>query len=235
MRCGRVHPLRVQVEWMPLTAPVSPAAFGTFQVRPVVPGCQVVPGELSLDPSNPVPGTFHLTPLATGRLPHARLELVRGGLRLPDCPLPLRSVTPTLVRRLALLAVLVPTLFLYLACYAGLTTPAGSAPVSGPVAAALQHHLPPLGSVTAEIAVAVQRTFDAFAAAEGSVRMGFLLALMLTAGTVLAAVADRSTRRTLLSQPIALGAASPPPSSRLRMPPPYLTPVSPDELSHFQR
>src|SRR6516165_1036810 len=53
MRCGRVHPLRVQVEWMPLTAPVSPAAFGTFQVRPVVPGCQVVPAELSLDPANP--------------------------------------------------------------------------------------------------------------------------------------------------------------------------------------
>src|SRR5262245_42595995 len=64
LRCGRVHPLRVRVEWLPLTAPVSPAALGTVQVRPVVPGCQVVPGELLLDPANAAPGTFYLTPLA---------------------------------------------------------------------------------------------------------------------------------------------------------------------------
>jgi hypothetical protein len=234
MRCGRVHPLRVQVEWMPLTAPVSATSFGQLQVRAILPGCHVVPEEVVLDPANSVPATFHVTPLADGTLKDARLDVTRAGQRLSDCPVPLRTFSSSLVLRLALLTVAVPGLWLYLTCYAGLTTPAGRPAADGPLAGALRRHLPPLGPLSAGAATVSQHVLDALAHVERSVRLGFLIGLVLTAATVVAVMACRAVPHTLFGPPITLGMLPSSPSARMRKPPPYLTPVPPEEMNQIR-
>lgn len=83
-------------------------------VRPVIPGALIVPTELLLNAANlDASATFHVTPLARGRLAGARVEVLHHDKRIQSLPLPMRvfRLSPSAV--LLALAFLIP-LFLLL-------------------------------------------------------------------------------------------------------------------------
>ena len=115
MKPQRVYPLTVEVG-RGLTA-VGRADTGVL-VRPVIPGALVVPAEQSLDLGRPGEAvTFHVTPLARGRLPEARVEVVRHGRPIRQLPLSMAADTQRLTWVLLLLALVLPTLLLYFTKY----------------------------------------------------------------------------------------------------------------------
>jgi hypothetical protein len=230
LRWQRVNALRLRIDAERPVGGVPPAGEPLL-VRAVIPGCQVIPQEVSLDPSRPEPVTLHVTPLARGDLREARLELYRAGQRLPDCVLRLRSVTTRNVGLLAGLALVVPIVWLYLTTYSGLTTPPDTAASAGPLATVLGRHLPPLGPVTAAVATGLQYTLDALGVIEQTVRFGFLLVVVLAGTTVMAALAHRTRAVSVHGPTILLGVLSA--SARLRRPPSYLTPVPPEEIGRI--
>lgn len=85
----------------------APAAF---VARPVLPGAIVTPTEGTLDAGRV---TFHVTPLARGRLAGARVEFWHGGRVVQSVALPARVVTQRLTWLLAFLALFVPAFLLY--------------------------------------------------------------------------------------------------------------------------
>src|SRR5262249_45325166 len=105
MKPHRVYTLAVEV-------PRSKAAGGdaaVVVVRPVIAGAQVVPAEQRLDPSAPGhQGTFHVTPLARGKLPRARVEVYTAGRAPQSVPVPMKAKTQRLAWLLLALAFLLP-------------------------------------------------------------------------------------------------------------------------------
>jgi hypothetical protein len=111
MKLQRVHKLVVQQA-------ASPLASMPFIVRPIIPGALVTPVECPLDTSNPkARATFHVTPLARGRLSGARLEVLNLGQVVHEVPLRMKSVTQRATWVLAALTILVPALMLYFTRY----------------------------------------------------------------------------------------------------------------------
>jgi len=116
MKLRRVYPLVVGLQQ-------RLSASGTaFAVRPLVPGALVTPGELIMDPAKAgTQATFYVTPLARGRLPHARVQLHRQGNLLQEIALPMKAVTQRLTWILLALTILVPAFLLYTTKYHPLT------------------------------------------------------------------------------------------------------------------
>jgi hypothetical protein len=74
-------------------------------VRPVIAGALVVPPEQRLDTSTPGnQATFHVTPLARGKLPNARVEVHVAGQPPQDVFLPMKAKTQRLAWALLILA-----------------------------------------------------------------------------------------------------------------------------------
>lgn len=108
MRPQRVYPLIVQVQ-----APQGSQAAASAPVvlRPVIPGAMVTPSEQKVDVS--VPGTsatFHVTPLACGRLPDARVEIHHQGQTPEQVRLRMKAKTQRRTWILLALTVLLPFL-----------------------------------------------------------------------------------------------------------------------------
>lgn len=117
MRLQRVYPISVSSRLSAGTRLVP-----TFlQIRLVIPGALVTPAERELDAGDPkAQVTFHMTPLARGRLPQPHLEVLRGETVLQRVPLRMRVVSNRLTWILAGLTVLVPAFLLYVTRYAPL-------------------------------------------------------------------------------------------------------------------
>ena len=218
MRAHRTHRCEVRAE-IATTRPilVSPAV-GPFAVRPLVPGCLVTPREFELEAAGP-PMTFTVTPLAEGPI-DARLDVWHIGQLCIQVPLRGRSVSRQFLAYLALATVVVPWLW-YLLVHA--------ASEPGVVGAWFVRHLP---AILADFADVAERAAGACAEWEETLKIGFWIAVGLLAASALVALRSRVRMRTIAcgSPVFALG---PVPSTRTRPLPPYLTPVPPEELSHF--
>jgi hypothetical protein len=108
MRPQRVYSLVVEVD-DPLQA--DGGKGGVVVVRPVIAGAQVVPAEQRLDVStrgNQI--TFHVTPLARGKLPEARLDVFSPGQPVQEAALPLKVKSGRLALILLVLAFVMPFL-----------------------------------------------------------------------------------------------------------------------------
>ncbi len=78
-------------------------------LRPVVPGALVVPTELLLNAGNPdASATFHVTPLARGRLTGARVEVLHQDRRVQSVGLPMKVYRLSPSALLLALAFLIP-------------------------------------------------------------------------------------------------------------------------------
>lgn len=208
----------VRAEAPPAGITPLPSTLGSLTLRLTVPGCQVVPDEASLNLSQLNATTFHLTPLAVGTLPAATLDVSRGSQPVQRIGLRLNSPRPGAVRTLLFVAVLVPFVWWWLV---GVDSTAFGESVAA--------KLPP-GPWTASITSAVRNTVATLTNVERSLRLGFLLAALLMSTAGFFALASRERRRTLIGPPLAL-TAGPPPSTRGRGVPAYLTPVPPEELN----
>ena len=115
----RMRPRRV----FPLTAELRGNATGLspLLIHPVIPGAQVAPADLPLDPGKASRATFYVTPLAQGALKGARLEIRHQGQLVQEMPLRMRSVTQSLTWVLAALTILVPAFLLWFTYYRPLT------------------------------------------------------------------------------------------------------------------
>src|SRR5207247_3183836 len=91
----------------------APPGAPPVTLRLLMAGAQVVPTEHTLDPNDPdAKATFYVTPLAKGWLRNERLEILVGGRKVQDMPLPAKVGGQGLTWTLLLLAVLVPWLLL---------------------------------------------------------------------------------------------------------------------------
>lgn len=122
MKPQRVYPLVVELQ-----GGSAPGAAPVF-IQAIVPGAQVTPQELTLDPAAPGhKAVFYVTPLAKGKLPAARLDVFHQGRLVQEMKLSLRASTQCLTWLLAALTVLVPAALLYTTVFYPLT---GSVPKS---------------------------------------------------------------------------------------------------------
>lgn len=108
MKPQRVYALVVEV---PQKKRGEVKGGGPVVVRPIIPGALVVPAEQRFDTSeagNQI--TFHVTPLARGRLPRARVEVFAPGQPPQQIALPMSARTQRLSWALLILAFVVPWL-----------------------------------------------------------------------------------------------------------------------------
>jgi hypothetical protein len=111
MKPQRVYPLVVEVSRG--TAAAGPV-LEPVVVRPVIPGAHVAPAEQPLDVRRPgAPATFYVTPLARGRLPAPRVEVLQHGRRAGEVGLRMKGVTQRATWFLLLLTLVVPALLFY--------------------------------------------------------------------------------------------------------------------------
>jgi hypothetical protein len=106
MKPQRVYALVVE---MPKKKGGEIKGGGPVVLRPIIPGALVGPPEQRFDTSeagNQI--TFHVTPLARGRLPRARVEVFAAGQAPQEILLPMKAKTQRLTWLLLILAVLVP-------------------------------------------------------------------------------------------------------------------------------
>lgn len=91
---------------------------GPVTLRAVIPGALVAPAEQMLDVSDArATATFYVTPVARGRLPEARIEVVARGSVVQTIRMPMRSTTQRLTWLLAFLTVALPAFLLYTTVY----------------------------------------------------------------------------------------------------------------------
>jgi len=106
MKPHRVYTLAVEV---PKSGKGAGGEGAVVVVRPVIAGAQVVPAEQRLDTSGPGNQvTFHVTPLARGKLPRARVEVYSAGRAPQSVPVPMKAKTQRLAWLLLALALLLP-------------------------------------------------------------------------------------------------------------------------------
>src|SRR5262249_28242860 len=86
MRGRRVHPIHVQLARPQIVIASPLMAAEPLCVRPVLPGCHVMPEQVHVNLGDDATATFWVTPLAHGELRNPRLETLWAGERLPDCP-----------------------------------------------------------------------------------------------------------------------------------------------------
>jgi hypothetical protein len=113
MRPGRVYPLVVRVPPGQGSVPIESPSGVVATLQPVVPGALVAPAELPLELSRPgAQVTFHVTPLARGRLPAARVRVLCGGRQVHELPVRMTAKTQRLAWVLLLLALVAPPFLL---------------------------------------------------------------------------------------------------------------------------
>jgi hypothetical protein len=111
MKPQRVYPLVVEV---PRGSPAPGPVLEPVVVRPVIPGAHVAPAEQPLDVHRPGEQvTFYVTPLARGRLPAPRVEVLQHGRPAGEVSLRMKGVTQRATWFLLLLTLVVPCLVFY--------------------------------------------------------------------------------------------------------------------------
>jgi hypothetical protein len=111
MKPQRVYPLVVEVVPGKAAAPAAAAGGVGVTLRPVVPGALVAPAELPLDVSRPgARATFHVTPVAKGRLPEACVRVLHDGRQVQELRTRMTAKTQRMTWVLLLLAVVLPPL-----------------------------------------------------------------------------------------------------------------------------
>ncbi len=121
MKARRVYPLTVEVPRGGAGRAAEGPGGADILVRPLVPGALVVPAQLPLDLGRPgAKATFHVTPLACGKLPEARVQIVYDGHPVQDLPVRMKAGTQGLTWLLLLAAVVLPPLLLHYTRYAPL-------------------------------------------------------------------------------------------------------------------
>jgi hypothetical protein len=111
MKPQRVYPLAVEVGG----AGAVPLGQQPVTLRPIVPGALVVPADHRAEALRPGERyTFFVTPLARGRLPEPRLEVVQPGRPAQPIPLRMKGVTQRLTWLLLALTILVPLGIVYI-------------------------------------------------------------------------------------------------------------------------
>jgi hypothetical protein len=142
MKPQRVYPLRVEL-------PRGVAAKGSgsaapLVVRPTIPGALVVPPEQTLD-LNPAGEsvTFHVTPLAKGRLKDAKVDVTHSGRLVERVGMRMIGKTQRLTWILLLLTLIIPAVMLY---YTSIAPLEGEVPRLAPGDAALQRRTQPPGA-----------------------------------------------------------------------------------------
>jgi hypothetical protein len=112
MKPNRVYPLVVE---LPRAAakPVA-GANAPLVVKPIVGGAVVTPTEQAVE-LNPSGGevTFHVTPVAKGTLPDARVEISQQGRPVDAIPLKMKARTQCMTWVLLLLTILLPSILAY--------------------------------------------------------------------------------------------------------------------------
>lgn len=115
MKLQRVY--SAEVSWSKSERPPR----GEVTVRLIVPGAQVLPSEHTLDSAKADDkALFYVTPLAKGRLPEPRLEILTGERKVQEIPLPTKVVSQRLSWLLLALTFIVPYLFLHYVTYSPL-------------------------------------------------------------------------------------------------------------------
>jgi len=112
MKPQHVYAIRITVKKAPsLGMPEVPTPEGAMVFRPIIPGTIVTPTEQTLSMNQLSQEVlFHVTPLAFGELPTARLEFVLPGQEMRSMPLTMRGVSPRWTARLAFLVLVIPAL-----------------------------------------------------------------------------------------------------------------------------
>jgi hypothetical protein len=111
MKPRRVYPLVVRVPPGRDSVPLDSPSGVMLTLRPVVPGALVTPAVLHLEVSRPgAQATFHVTPLARGRLPAARVIVLCGSRPVHELPVRMTARTQRAAWLLLLLALVVPAL-----------------------------------------------------------------------------------------------------------------------------
>jgi hypothetical protein len=114
MKPQRVYPLVVEVPSGRGAVPADGPTGVLVTLRPIVAGALVVPAELPLEVSRPgARATFHVTPLARGRLPEASVRILCNGRQVQELPMRMTARTQRLTWALLLLTLLLPSLLLY--------------------------------------------------------------------------------------------------------------------------
>ena len=109
MKPRRVYPLVVEVSRRAGAVPADGPTGVQVTLRPIVPGALVAPAELPLDVSRPGSrATFHVTPLALGRLPEARVQVFHEGRPIQDLSTQMKGKRQLLTWVLLLLTLLMP-------------------------------------------------------------------------------------------------------------------------------
>jgi hypothetical protein len=130
MRAQRVFPLIVELRKTTAARESADLPPTHLLVRPLIPGAQVTPAELPLDPREPTPqATFYITPVARGRLAKPQIQLYNQGRLVQEISLRMRSVTQRLTWILLALTVLIPAFLLNVTKFNPLT---GTVPVMVP-------------------------------------------------------------------------------------------------------
>jgi hypothetical protein len=111
MKPQRVYPLVVEVSRGSGAAPADGPTGTTVTLRPVVPGALVAPAELPLEVSRPgARATFHVTPVARGRLPEACVRVFHDGRPVQELRTRMTAKTQRTTWVLLLLALILPPL-----------------------------------------------------------------------------------------------------------------------------
>jgi hypothetical protein len=114
MKPQRVYPLTVEVPRGSAGRLLPAGAGDAVVVRPLIPGAVVVPAEQRLDVARPGSKvSFSVTPLAKGRLPNPRVEVLQHGRVVQEIGLRMKGVTQRMTWWLLALTILVPSLLLY--------------------------------------------------------------------------------------------------------------------------
>ncbi len=193
MKPQRVYPLVVEVpRGKGAVAADAPTGI-VVTVRPVVPGALVAPAELPLEVSRPgARATFHVTPLARGRLPGAGVRFLYDGRLLHELATPMRVRTQRLAWLLLLLAVAVPALL----CYARYRSVDGRE-LGEALRGGLRENLPAFprsGPVFDAVGTGVGLAAELFCGPDADPRTAFWLGVFLLALAVGAAIVRRTER-----------------------------------------
>ncbi len=133
MKPQRVYRLVVELRSLAKKGAAGTAPTGDpVQLRPRIPGCLVSPAELEITPKGMTSqATFHVTPLAKGRLRDAQVGVYHQGRLLQDVPLRMKGTTQCLTRWLLLLAVAAPLFVWWALSYLDLSSMGPVEPANG--------------------------------------------------------------------------------------------------------
>ncbi|HEY8506084.1 MAG TPA: hypothetical protein VIL46_15970 [Gemmataceae bacterium] len=226
----RVYPVRVELEKAPALNSAKREPQGAVRLRLEVPGALVAPAERELDAGAAgAAAVFHLTPLAFGELPGAKLHYEPPGQPPQVMALPMQGVSQRKTWVLALLFVLVPAaLFAARGKTQWATPPDGSAP--GGWEQRLQLFLPQSTPLRGALIATSQAAVDLVVLKGGTYKLPFVAAGLLLVLTGWSWLRNRPALGALSGPSFRMPAAgSGEPAARGV--PPSLRPVDPRELN----